>query len=59
MKENDQKVLKKLTLFFLSKPVHFNGQDYEKKGGLELIALRVTKKIQKNSFISDVSPDQV
>ena len=36
---------KKLTLFFLSNPVPFNGQDYKKaKRDLE----------QKNSFISDV-----
>ena len=32
-----QKALKKLTLFFLSNPVAFNGQDYEKQRGLELV----------------------
>ena len=28
-----QKALKKLTLFFLSNPAPFNGQDYEKQKG--------------------------
>ena len=32
MKENCQKALK-LTLFFLSNPVPFDGQDYEKQKG--------------------------
>ena len=32
-----QKPLKKLTLFFLSNPVAFNGQDHEKQRGLELV----------------------
>ena len=31
MKEDYEKALKKLTLFFLSKPVPINGQDYEKQ----------------------------
>ena len=31
MKEDYQKALKKLTLFFLSKPVPFNGQSYQKQ----------------------------
>ena len=31
MKENYQETLKKLTLFFLSNSVPFNGQDYEKQ----------------------------
>ena len=33
MKEDHQKALKKLTLFFLSKPVPFNGQNYQKQKG--------------------------
>ena len=33
MKEDDQKALKKLTLFFLSNPVPFNGQSYQKQKG--------------------------
>ena len=31
LKEDFQKALKKLTLFFLLNPVPFNGQDYEKQ----------------------------
>ena len=33
MKEDYQKALKKLTLFFLSNPVSFNGQNYQKQKG--------------------------
>ena len=33
LKEDYQKALKKLALFFLSNPVPFNGQDYEKLKG--------------------------
>ena len=33
MKEDYQKPLKKLTLFFLSNPVPFNGQSYQKQKG--------------------------
>ena len=33
MKEDYQKALKKLTLFFLSNPVPFNGQSYQKQKG--------------------------
>ena len=33
MKEDYQKALKKLTLFFLSNPVFFNGQNYQKQKG--------------------------
>ena len=32
-KKSYQKALKRLTLFFLSNPVPFNGQDYEKQKG--------------------------
>ena len=35
MKENYQKTLKKLTLFFLSHPVPFNGRNYQKQKGYE------------------------
>ena len=31
MKEDDQNALKKLTLFFLSNPVLFKGQNYQKQ----------------------------
>ena len=34
MKEDCQKTLKRLTLFFLSNPVPFNEQDYQKQKGL-------------------------
>ena len=33
MKEDYQKALKKLTLFFLLNPVPFNGQNYQKQKG--------------------------
>ena len=33
MKEDYEKALKKLTLFFLSDPVPFNGQSYQKQKG--------------------------
>ena len=33
LKEDYQKALKKLTLFFLSKPVPFNGESYQKQKG--------------------------
>ena len=36
VEEDYQKALRKLTLFFLSNPVHFNGQNYQKRG-LELL----------------------
>ena len=60
LKEGCQKALKKLTLFFLLNVALLNGQDYEKRG-LELVtsSSSVTKQVQKNSFISDVLPDQV
>ena len=33
MKEDYQEALKKLTLFFISNPVPFNGQNYQKQKG--------------------------
>ena len=33
LKEDYQKALKKVTLFFLSNPVPFNGQNYQKQKG--------------------------
>ena len=59
MKENYQKILKNLTLFFLSNPVPFNGQDYEKQKGpgtSDQSACQVIKQVQKNSIILDVLP---
>ena len=46
LKADYQKSLTKLTLFFLSNPVPFNGQDYQ-------------KQVQKYSFICYVLSDQV
>ena len=53
MKEDYEKAFKKLTLFFLSNPVSFNGQNYQKQKGSsdQSIALQVTKQVQKYSFI--------
>ena len=56
-KEDNQKALKKLSLFILSNPIPFNGQGYEKQKGPG--TLQVKKQVQRKSFISDVLPDQV
>ena len=40
LKEDYQKLLKKLTLFFPSHLVPFNGQSYKNKRGLELVTSR-------------------
>ena len=56
MKEDYQKALKKLTLFFLSNPVSFNGQDYERQKGRgtsaqSLLMLQMKfRKTQKNDL---------
>ena len=48
MKEDYQKVFKKLILFFLSNPVPFNGQSYQKHKGSRTsdrpVAFQVTKQ---------------
>ena len=48
MKEDYQKVFKKLILFFLSNPVPFNGQSYQKQDGSRTsdrpVAFQVTKQ---------------
>ena len=57
-----QKVLKKFNLVFLSNPVPFNGQSYQKQKGPGLVTSRfqVTKQVQKNPFIiSYILSDQV
>ena len=62
LKEDYQKALKNLTLFFLLNPVSFNGKSYQKlkePGTSNQSALPVTKQIQKNSFISYTLSDQV
>ena len=57
MKEDYQKALKKLTLFFLSNPVPFNGQSYQKQKAPGTI--QAMKQVQENSFIHYVFSDQV
>ena len=37
LKEDHQKAINKLTLFFLLNPVPFNGQNNQKERGLELV----------------------
>ena len=43
LKEDYQKSLKKLTLFFLPNPVPFNGQSYQKQRGLELVTSHASR----------------
>ena len=50
MKEDYQKALKKLTLFFLSNPVLFNGQNYQKQkrpGNSDQSLFRLRNKFRK------------
>ena len=50
MKKDYQKALKKLTLFFLSNPVPFNGQNYQKQKGpgtSDQLLFRLQKKFRK------------
>ena len=50
MKEDYQKAFKKLTLFFLSNPVPFNGQSYQKQKGSrpgDQSLFRLQKKLRK------------
>ena len=54
MKEDYQKALKKLTLFFLSNPVPFNGQSYKKQKGLgasDQSLFRLRNKFTKISLV--------
>ena len=49
-----QKPLKKLTLFFLSNPVPFNGQSYKKQKGLgtsDQSLFRLQNKFKKSSLL--------
>ena len=55
MKEDYEKALKKLTLFFLSNQVPFHGQIHQKQKGpgtSDQVALEITKQVPKNSLIS-------
>ena len=57
-----KKSLKNLLYFYLSNPVPFNGQDYEKQkrpGTSNQLLVRLQNKVQKNSFTSDVLPDSL
>ena len=50
MKEDYQKALKKLTLFFLSNPVPFNRQSYQKQKGpgtSDQLLFRLQNKFRK------------
>ena len=54
MKEDYQNVLEKLTLFFLSNPVLFNVQDYEKQkrcGTSDQFPFKLPKKFRKIPFL--------
>ena len=54
MKEDYQKALKKLTLFFLLNPVPFNGQSYKKQKGLgtsDQSLFRLRNKFKKISLL--------
>ena len=54
MKGDYQKPFKKLTLFFLSNPVPFNGQNYKKQKGLGTIdqsLFRLQNKFTKISLL--------
>ena len=50
MKEDYRKALKKVTLFFLSNPVSFNSQNYQKQKGPETtdkLLFRLQNKFKK------------
>ena len=54
MKEDYQKALKKLTLFFLLNPVPFNGQSYQKQKGPETSnqsLFRLQNKLRKITLL--------
>ena len=54
MKEDNQKALKKLALFFLSNPVPFNGQSYQKQKGprtSDHLLFRLRNKFTKISLL--------
>ena len=62
MKGDYQKPFKKLTLFFISNPVPFNGQSYKKQKGLgtsDQSFFRLWNKFKKKICISYFLSDQV
>ena len=61
MKEDCWKIFKKLTLFFLSNPVLFNGQDYKNRKGpgtSDQSLLSLQNRFEKISLLM-MLPDQV
>ena len=61
MKRDYQKPFKKLTLFFLSNPVTFNGQSFQKlkgSGTRDLLLIRLRNKFTK-IYVSYILSDQV
>ena len=61
MKEDYQKALKKVTLFFLSNPVPFNRQDYQKQKGpgtSNQLLFRLQNKFRKNPLLVMYYPTQ-
>ena len=62
LKEDYQKALEKLILFFLSNPVLFNGQSYQKQkvpGASDQSLFRLQNKFRNIFFISYMLSDQV
>ena len=57
MQEDYQKAFKKLTICFLSNPVPFNGWNYQRH--TELVALQITKQVQKYSLLCYSLSEQV
>ena len=57
------KTFKRVTSFFLSNPVPFNKQNYQKQKGPgtrdQSVTIQVMKQVQKNSFINYALSDQV
>ena len=53
MKEDDQKALKRVTLFFISNPVPFNRQNYQKQkpGTSDQLLFRLRNKFGKISLL--------
>ena len=59
LKKDCQKAFKKLTLFFLSNPIPFNGQSYQKQKGPGTSDQSFFRFQNKNAFISYILSDQV
>ena len=54
LKEDYQKVLKRLTLFFFSNPVPFNGQSYQKQkepGTIDQLFFTLEKRFRKTPLL--------